>query len=780
MHEKPPEHHHETCRCCSSDPQHHQDIDTEGCSNQHNHDEPSHISPENNQETETHDHSHHDSCTCCAGEITHHDDGTHADITRPLTTSSFFLTGLDCADCAAHLEKRIAILPGVKSARINFTAGTMTVEHTTPVHAIVKAVSQAGYSAQYRDNTKRPAQISRGWIDQRTMATIISGILLVTGFVIDHVGIMTELVIPLFAGASIIGGFHTAKIGLYGLRVLSFDMNVLMTVAVVGAAAIGEWSEAATVAVLFSVGNTLQAYTMDRTRRSIRALMDLAPSQATVRRDGVESILPVGQLLIGDLIIVRPGERIAMDGIVKTGHSSVNQAAITGESIPVEKIQGDQIYAGTVNGNGVLELEVTHLSSDSTLSKIIHLVEEAQAQKAPSQQFVDLFAKYYTPIVLLTAAAIMVIPWMLFAEEFAPWFYRGLVLLVISCPCALVISTPVSIASAIGSLSRNGVLIKGGAFLEGMGTVKAIAFDKTGTLTSGHPVVTDILPLGDMNEQDLLTLAASVEQWSEHPLAAAVTEKATGLSILSSTDFHAITGRGAQAMVGADTIYAGNIHLFEELGVDLRPVQDRVISLEDKGKTVMIIGSSTAISGIIAVADTLREQSYDAVRSLHKAGIQHITMLTGDNHRVASAMAQQLNLDSYHSDLLPQEKVDTIKKLAEDYGSVAMVGDGINDAPALATSNVGIAMGVAGSDTALETADIALMSDDLKRIASIIIKGRLTLAVIKQNIAFAILVKVIFVILALFGYVDLWLAVLADTGSSILVTLNGMRLMKNN
>lgn len=778
---KPGHHHHEACNCCSSDINNGHGKETEGCSHDHEHDDTGKKTQANSLKEESFERSHHDSCSCCSDDIVyHHPEGSNI-ITGPLITSSFFILGLDCADCAAHLEKRIGIIPGVKTARINFAAGTMTVEHRAPVDAILTVVSHFGYSAEERDTSwKRPAEKPGGWIDLRTKATFISGIVLVAGLFIDYFSVMDQFVIPLYASAVLIGGFHTAKNGLYGLRVLSFDMNVLMTVAVTGAVVIGEWSEAAMVVVLFSVGNTLQSYTMDKTRRSIRALMDLAPSQARVRRDGVESTVPVEQILISDRIIVKPGERIAMDGVVKSGHSSVNQAAITGESIPVEKSHGDPIYAGTVNGNGALEIEVTHLASDSTLAKIIHLVEEAQAQKAPSQQFVDQFAKYYTPAVLLIAAGIMVIPWIVFHEEFAPWFYRGLVLLVISCPCALVISTPVSIVSAIGSMSRSGVLIKGGAFLEAMGGVNVVAFDKTGTLTSGHPVVTDILPFGELTEEGLLTLAASVERWSEHPLAAAVTEKAAGLSIPSSTGFHAITGRGARAVVGSDTIYTGNIRLFEELGVDLDSVKNGVISLEDQGKTVMIIGSTSTLFGIIAVADTLREESTDAVRSLRKAGIKHITMLTGDNDRVASALAQHLSLDSYHSNLLPEEKVSTIKQLTEEYGSVAMIGDGINDAPALAVSDVGIAMGVAGSDTALETADIALMSDDLNRLTSIIKKGRSTVAVVKQNIVFAILVKIIFVALTLFGYVDLWHAVLADTGSSILVTLNGMRLMRQN
>lgn len=725
-----------------------------------------------------HDH-HHETCGCCAPV----DSSPRKEVPEvhpgPRTTSIFLITGLDCADCAAHLEKGIARLPGIQSVRINFAAGTMTVEHTVPASHIIEAVRQAGYSATKREIAPvRPVPEPRWWIHSRTVATIFSGILLAAALLLGLWGTSASVVIPLYAGAAVIGGYHAARSGLYGLRTLTLDMNVLMTVAVIGAAAIGEWAEAAAVAVLFSVGHTLQAYTMDKTRQSIRTLMDLAPPEARVLRGDREQILQVEEIVAGDLIIVKPGERIAMDGRVKSGSSAVDQATITGESIPAEKKSGDPVYAGTVNGNGILTIEVTRVIADSTLAKIMQMVEEAQEQKAPSQQFVERFARYYTPAVLLIAAGIMVVPWLFLGQEFAPWFYRGLVLLVISCPCALVISTPVSIVAAIGRSSRNGVLIKGGVYLERMGGIQAVAFDKTGTLTHGSPVVTDIHPLGNRSEQDLLRLAASVEKWSEHPLAAAIVQRAEGVPLLPVAGFTALTGRGARADIGGETIYAGNIRLFEELGVDLVQVRDGIAALETQGKTVMIIGSAAGIFGFIAVADTLRENSRTAVSSLRRAGIRHVTMLTGDNSRVAAAQSGILGLDSYQSDLLPQDKVTTVRKLAEEYGSVAMVGEGVNDAPALAAADVGIAMGAAGSDTALETADIALMSDDLERLADIVNLGRRTIAVIKQNITFAILVKAVVVCLALFGFVDLWAAVLADTGSSILVTLNGMRLMR--
>ncbi|MBP2660497.1 MAG: heavy metal translocating P-type ATPase, partial [Firmicutes bacterium] len=608
-------------------------------------------------------------------------------------------------------------------------------------------------------------------------STIFSGIILAVSMILDWLGIGDTIIVPLYVLAAIVGGYNTAKSGFYSLRSLTFDMNFLMTVAVIGAFAIGEWGEGATVAFLFSFGNTLQTYTMDKTRQSIRALMELAPAEALVLRNSLEQKLPVEEIVIGDIIIVKPGERIAMDGIVKNGASAVNQATITGESLPVEKIIGDGVYAGTVNEHGALEIEVTKISADSTLAKIMHLVEEAQSQKAPSQQFVDQFAKYYTPAVLVIAAGIMVVPWLLFSQPFAPWFYKGLVLLVISCPCALVISTPVSIVSAIGNSSRNGVLIKGGAYLEQMGSIQAIAFDKTGTLTHGHPRVTDIISVNS-NEQDVLTTAASIEKWSEHPLAVAIVEKSSGLALKPITNFKALVGRGAQADMDNQTVFIGNPRLFEELGLNLSQYEKQITDLQQQGKTLMLVGTQNTLYGMIAVADTLRENSKDALVKLREAGIKHIAMLTGDNRQVAGSIAKELNIDTLYSELLPQDKVATINELLSNYKNVAMVGDGVNDAPAMAASTIGVAMGVAGSDTALETADIALMSDDLGKLAYVIKLSNKTLSIIKQNISFSIIVKIIFVILTFTGMANLWLAVFADTGSSILVTLNGMRLMR--
>ncbi len=690
--------------------------------------------------------------------------------------SVYLLGGLDCADCAAKLEKRIASLAGVRQAKVNFATAKLAVAHTLSDAAIIKAVEGAGYRAR---RAGAPEEAPPGWRrDSRTLATLASGLLLAAAAGSDLLGAAPAWTASVYALAALTGGGHAARSGLSGLKSLSLDMNFLMTVAVIGAAAIGEWSEGATVAFLFSLGNTLQTYTLDKTRRAVRALMELAPSEATVLAGGIEERRPVAAIVPGSVILVRPGERVALDGIVRDGHSAVDEAALTGESLPVEKTAGDKVYAGTVNQHGVLAIEVAKPAADSTLAKIMHLVEEAQAQRAPSQQFVDKFARYYTPAVLTAAAAIMLLPWLAFAQPFAPWFYKGLVLLVISCPCALVISTPVSVVAAIGNASKRGVLIKGGAYLEKLGSLRAVAFDKTGTFTHGRPRVTDVIPLDGLAAADLLALAAAVEKWSEHPVARAIVAAAAGRELKPAAAFRALVGRGAQAEVDGAVVYVGNARLFVDLGHSLAQHEAVLAGLEAAGKTAMLVGTAETILGVVAVADTLRADSAAAVAALRRAGIGHVAMLTGDNRRAADAVAASIKLDGAYSELMPADKVRVVRDLAGRYGGVAMVGDGVNDAPALASADVGVAMGAAGSDAALETADIALMADDLGKLAYVIRLSRKTVAVIKENIAFAVAVKAVFIALTFAGLANLWLAVFADTGAALLVTLNGMRLMR--
>lgn len=695
-------------------------------------------------------------------------------VRRPeVKTTCLRLAGLDCADCAVKLEKRIASLEGVEAVDVNFGSGKMNVVHTASVEAVIKAVSDSGYGASlWPADSGGDPPLGREKM-ARLAGTALSGIFLAAGAAAGG-----EASVWLYLLAILTGGFPVFKSGLYAARSLVLDMNFLMTAAVIGAAAIGEWSEGAAVVFLFSLGNLLQTYTFDKTRNSIRALMDLSPREALVRRDGTEITLPLDQIRPGDTVMVKPGQKIPADGKVREGSSTVNQAPITGESEPVEKVPGDRVYAGTINGQGALEVEVARCAADSTLSRIISLVEEAREQKAPSQQMVDRFARYYTPAVLLGAVAVAVLPSLLFHRPFVPWFEKALILLVIACPCALVISTPVSIISAIGSAARKGVLFKGGVHLEEAGSVKIVAFDKTGTLTRGKPEVTDVIAAEGVSPERVLGIAAAVEKFSEHHLAGAILEKAAEqkLEAPPATGFRSFAGKGACAEIGGRTFYVGNDRLFRDLGADTGRWRISIERLLADGKTVVMVGTGEGISGIIAAADRVRPHSRAAVAALTRAGVEKVVMLTGDNRKTAGAVAREVGVDDFRAELLPRDKLEAIRQLKSG-GKVAMVGDGINDAPALAAADVGIAMGGAGSDAAIETADIALMADDLSRLPYAIKLSRKALAVIKQNILFSLLIKAAFIAAALTGHATLWMAVFADTGASLLVTLNGMRLM---
>ncbi|HII92217.1 MAG TPA: cadmium-translocating P-type ATPase, partial [Methanosarcina sp.] len=698
----------------------------------------------------------------------------------------FCIIGMDCADCATKLEKRISKVPGVENTQVNFGASKMTVTHTGPAVEILSTIEKMGYSGKVDSGKKiRNEPVSFWKSNKYAKPTVISFIMFILGFTAGKLGAPELAVDGLFLTGIILGGFLPAKNGISVLiNTWEFDMNLLMTIAVIGASAIGSLEEAAAVVFLFSFGNSLQGYTLDKTRNSIHALMEITPNEALVRREQTEITLPVEQVIIGDHIIVRPGERIAMDGRVFTGYSTVNEAPITGESIPVEKRPGNEIYAGTINERGSLEVEVTKLAKDNTISKIISMVEEAQGQRAPSQQFIDKFAKYYTPAVIVLAALVAAVPPLVLGQPFEKWFYEAMALLLVACPCALVISTPVSIVSAIGNAAKNGVLIKGGMYLEEAGGLSVVAFDKTGTLTEGKPQVTDIVPTDGLPDKEFLAIASAIESRSEHPLAEAIVKysKEQGAeitSVLASISaFEAIPGKGAKATVNGNMYQIGNSRLFSEQAIDIERVEDEVSRLQNEGKTVMMLGDDKRILGLIAVADMLRENSGQAVSKLKRAGIKKVVMLTGDNENTSQAIATKAGVDDFRADLLPEDKVDAIKSLLAEHGKVAMVGDGVNDAPAMAVSTVGIAMGAAGTDTALETADIALMANDLTKLTYIIKLSRKTLDIIKQNVAFALLIKGFILLLVIPGWLTLWMAVAGDMGSSLLVTLNGMRLLR--
>ncbi|WP_079524142.1 heavy metal translocating P-type ATPase, partial [Solibacillus isronensis] len=649
--------------------------------------------------------------------------------------------------------------------------------------ATIEELEKAGAfeNLKIRDEKEQKVEREPFWKQKENIKVYISVVLLVISwFLGEQYG--EEHILPTigYAASILIGGYSLFIKGLKNLSRLKFDMNTLMTIAIIGAAIIGEWGEGAMVVILFAISEALERYSMDKARQSIESLMDIAPKEALIRRGNKEMMIHVDDIQVGDIMIVKPGQKLAMDGIVIKGTSTLNQAAITGESVPVTKKTDDEVFAGTLNEEGLLEVKVTKRVEDTTLSKIIHLVEEAQAERAPSQAFVDKFAKYYTPAIVILAALIAVLP-PLFGGEWSEWIYQGLAILVVGCPCALVVSTPVAVVTAIGNAAKNGVLIKGGIHLEEAGHLKAIAFDKTGTLTKGIPAVTDVVTYGG-NENDLMMITAAIEKGSQHPLASAIIRKAeeNGLNIngVSVEEFQSITGKGVKAKVNNQMYYVGSPNLFEELHKTIESnIKENITRMQIEGKTVMVLGTEKEILSLIAVADEMRETSRDVINKLNHIGIETV-MLTGDNERTAQAIGKQVGVSDIKADLLPEDKLNFVKKLREKHQSVAMVGDGVNDAPALAAASVGVAMGGAGTDTALETADIALMSDDLSKLPYTIKLSRKALVIIKQNITFSLAIKLVALLLVMPGWLTLWIAIFADMGATLLVTLNSLRLLR--
>ncbi|HZG59942.1 MAG TPA: heavy metal translocating P-type ATPase [Anoxybacillus sp.] len=692
------------------------------------------------------------------------------------------LQGLSCTNCAAQFERNVKEIETVVDAQMNFGASKITVFGEATIEQLEKAGAFDGIKViPAKERAEEPR--TPFWKKRTNIITAISALFVLLGYTAQFtVGENSVLSIALFALSIMIGGYELFKVGISNLVRLQFDMKTLMTVAIIGAAFIGEWGEGAVVVFLFALSETLERYAMDQARQSIRSLMDIAPKKAIIRKADKEYEVDVEDIQIDDIMIIKPGQKIAMDGIVVKGQSSVNQAAITGESIPVHKQVGDEVFAGTLNEEGSLEVRVTKRAEDTTIAKIIHLVEEAQGERAPSQQFVDRFAKYYTPAIMLIALCLAVLPPLLWSGDWSEWIYRGLAVLVVGCPCALVISTPVAIVTAIGNAARKGVLIKGGIHLEETGRLKAVAFDKTGTLTKGMPEVTNMELIKDIGEVELLGIAAAIERHSQHPLASAILReaerKAIDIEKWQAGDFRSITGKGAKAKVNGNIYYIGSPALFAEFLPLPAHVQERISRLQTEGKTVILIGTNKELLGLFAVADQVRESAKAVIQSLHKLGIHKTMMLTGDNHATATAIGNELQLSEVKAELLPQDKLTTIKKVREEFGSVAMVGDGVNDAPALASATVGIAMGGAGTDTALETADIVLMADDLTKLPYTIRLSRKALRIIKENITFALGLKILALILIVPGWLTLWLAIFADMGATLIVIMNSLRLMK--
>ncbi|PIC82000.1 heavy metal translocating P-type ATPase [Sporosarcina sp. P1] len=689
------------------------------------------------------------------------------------------LQNLSCTSCAAKFEKNVRQIDTVEDVQLNFGASKLTVAGNASIVQLEEAGAFDGIKV-FPEKQRIIKQHTPFWKKRENQTTMASLVLLLAGYAVSTAnGDNNWLSIALFLSAIIIGGFSLMKEGLTNLFKLEFDMSTLMTIAVIGAALIGDWAEGAVVVFLFSVSEALESYSIDKARNSITSLIEIAPTTATVLRGNNEFEVDVGDLRIDDVILIKPGQKIAMDGEVIQGDSSVNQAAITGESVPVHKVLGDEVFAGTLNEEGAMHVRVTKLAEDTTIAKIIHLVEEAQAEKAPTQQFVDRFARFYTPAILVISLLIMIIPPLLMGGVWGEWFYKGLVVLVVGCPCALVISTPIAIVTAIGNAARNGVLIKGGIHLEETGQIKVVAFDKTGTLTEGRPEVTDVVTVSSLTEDQIVQRAASIEKFSQHPLASSIMRaaKKLPLGLLPVHQFQSITGKGAKAMIGEHLVHVGSPKLFREMNTVEESIEQQILTLQKQGKTVMLVWSETGLEGIIAVADQVRKSSLNVIQKLHEMGKKTV-MLTGDNQSTALAIGAQLGLTEVKAELLPDQKVEMIKSLSQ-YGKVAMVGDGVNDAPALATANIGIAMGGAGTDTALETADIALMADDLEKLPYTIKLSSRTKQIILQNISIALGLKVIALLLIIPGWLTLWMAVMSDMGATVIVVLNSLRLMKN-
>jgi len=706
--------------------------------------------------------------------------------------STFKVEGMDCREEVALLERRFKNLPGLEDFSADLMGQRLHVKYDAAklsASAIADAVADAGMRAWLEHEEPIGTGPQPRW---RQLLVWTSGVTFCAGLLVGAVGSVSASPWParlVFAISIAAGGALTARKAWTALRVRSLDINVLMMIAAAGAVALGQWSEAAAVVFLFAIAQTLEVRTLERARHAIRALMNLAPASALVRDEAApgkpgpmeERRVDIDLVRPGMLIVVRPGEKIPLDGEVEAGESAVNQAPITGESLPVDKRPGDGVFAGTINGRGALEVRVTRERRDTTLARITHLVERAQAQRAPTQTLVERFARIYTPAVIALAAIVAIgPPVVLGLGVWHIWVYRALVLLVVSCPCALVISTPVSIVAALAGAARRGVLIKGGMHLERTARVRCIAFDKTGTLTRGTPEVVALTALAGVAPDAVIAMAASVERRSEHPIAQAILQYAvsSGVDAPPGAGVLSLAGRGAEGLVGSSRVVVGNHRLFEERRFCSPDLHVHLSAISDSGRTAVLVAKDGQAVGVIAVADRVREAGRDTMDLLRRQGVEHLVLLTGDNEATARAIAGELGVDEFHADLLPEEKVAAIHDLRRRFGSVAMVGDGVNDAPALATADVGIVMGAAGSDAALETADVALMADELLKIPYAFRLSRATMRNIRVNLAISLVMKAAFMVAAVAGVATLWLAVLADTGASLIVIANALRLLR--
>ena len=698
---------------------------------------------------------------------------------------------MDCPTEETIIRRSLLGMGGVIGIRCDLMMRRVVVEHTDALDParILSELNEIGLpgvvdSAIESDESCstrgcRTRQPPRAQQRLRSSLFILGGLLAAGAEAMYFAGMeeTSPVVIAMSAASILLCGLPTLRKGWIALKSFTLNINFLMTVAVIGGAFIGAWPEIALVTFLFALAELIEAKALDRARNAVMGLMAMAPDEASVKQpDGAWKVTPASGVLVGAVVQVKPGERLALDGVVVAGESSVNQAPVTGESVPVDKKPGDKVFAGTINESGVLEFKTTGGKDQTTLAKIIRTVQEAQGSRAPTQRFVDRFARVYTPIVCVVAVLVAVVPWLAFGETFYPWLYKALVLLVIACPCALVISTPVTVVSGLTAAARRGILVKGGVHLENGRKLKVVALDKTGTITEGKPRVTDVQPVGRASKDEVLRIAASLDALSQHPVALAVVAAWNG-ERASVEAFKSLTGRGVEGRIDGAAYFVGNHRLAEERGVCSPEVEATLGQFEAQGKTAIVVASASAVLGIIAVADTPRASSVEAIRSLHELGIKTL-MLSGDNQTTASAIAKAVGIDEARGGMLPEDKLAELERLTKEHGdAIGMVGDGVNDAPALAKSTIGFAMGAAGTDTALETADVALMQDDLRGVPGFVLLSRRTGAILTQNIAWAIGIKVVFFALTLAGLGTMWMAVLADVGASLLVIGNGLRLL---
>jgi Zn2+/Cd2+-exporting ATPase len=715
-----------------------------------------------------------------------------------MATAVFKIHGMDCAEEVAALRAVLAQMDGVGELAFDVLNAKLTIDFadaTVTPAALVASIAKTGMRAEpWREQSQATnASNSTQW--NRAVLTAVSGALIVAGFVVHGLadgwhaaitgsdGSLASSPLPnlCYLAAAIAGGWFVVPKAWRAMLQLRPDMNLLMTVAVVGAILIHQYFEAATVAFLFALSLLLESWSVGRARNAVAALMSLTPPTARIADStGLEVMADVREVPLGSRVIVLPGEKIPLDGTLTKGETTVDQAPITGESVPVAKSPGSEVFAGTINQDGAIELVTTKPASDTTLARVIRMVGEARSKRSPSEQWVEQFARYYTPAVMALAVAVMVLPPLIGGGLWSRWFYEGLVLLVIACPCALVISTPVSIVAALAASARRGVLVKGGAFMEAPSRLKAIALDKTGTLTKGRPEINTIVPLSGHTDLEVLELAAAIEARSEHPLAKAVSRAATarGIEPIPADDYQAMPGKGATANIDGRLIWLGSHLLLEARGQETPEMHQQLEDLERDGSSVIVLGKNEHVCGFLALSDEVRQEALPAIEQLRQAGIEHIVMLTGDNRGTAESVGRALAVDEVRAELLPEDKVTAIEDLVRRYERVAMVGDGVNDAPAMARAGLAIAMGAAGTDAALETADIALMGDDLRHIPWLMRHSRRTVAIIRQNIFAALGIKVLFVLLTLAGHASLWAAIAADTGMSLVVVFNALRLLR--